>query len=62
MWATFRETKGVVKLHVGLDADGYLPTFISLREGKAHESNWAITLKLPRGSFVIFDHSFNDYA
>lgn len=54
--------QGVVKLHVGLDADGYLPTFTSLSEGKAHESNWANTLKLPHGSFVVFDHSFNDYV
>jgi len=61
-WATFRKTKGAVKLHVGLDADGYLPTFISLSEGKTHESNWASTLKLPRGSFVVFDRGFNDYA
>jgi len=43
-WATFRKTKGAVKLHVGLDADGYLPTFISLSEGKTHESNWASAL------------------
>jgi hypothetical protein len=61
-WATFRKTKGAVKLHVGLDADGYLPTFISLSEGKTHESNWANALKLQRGSFVVFDRGFNDYA
>lgn len=56
------ENQGAVKLHVGLDADGYLPTFISLSEGKTHESNWANALKLPRGSFVVFDRGFNDYA
>lgn len=61
-WAKFRTTKGAVKLHVGLDADGYLPTFLSLTEGKTHEINWARTLKLPRGSFVVFDRGFTDYA
>ena len=61
-WAKFRTTKGAVKLHVGLDADGYLPTFLSLTEGKTHEINWARTLKLPKGSFAVFDRGFTDYA
>jgi len=61
-WAKFRTTKGAVKLHIGLDADGYLPTFLSLTCGKTHEINWARTLKLPRGSFTVFDRGFTDYA
>lgn len=61
-WAKFRKTKGAVKLHVGLDADGYLPTFISLTDGKEHESQWAKALTLPRGSFAVFDRGFTDYA
>lgn len=32
-WAKFRKAKGVIKLHVGLDADGYFPTFFSLTDG-----------------------------
>ena len=28
-WAKFRTTKGAIKLHVGLDHSGYLPTFIT---------------------------------
>jgi len=51
-----------MKLHFGLDADGYLPTFMSLTDGKVHESQWAKTFKLPRGSIVVFDRDFNDYA
>jgi len=61
-WATFRKAKGAVKLHVGLDHDGYLPTFISVTEGGKHEMSWARTLKLPRGSFVVFDRGFIDYT
>jgi len=29
--------------------------------GKFHEINWARTLKLPRGSFAVFDRGFTDY-
>jgi hypothetical protein len=61
-WAKFRKAKGAVKLHVGLDGDGYLPEFLSLTDGRKHESNWARTLKLPLGSMVVFDMGFTDYA
>ena len=60
-WAKFRKTKGAIKLHFGIDADGYLPTFMSLTDGKLHESQWAKALNLPRGSIAVFDRGFNDY-
>ena len=60
-WASFRSAKGAVKLHVGLDHGGYLPRFISITEGRKHEVSWAKTLKLPRGSFIVFDRAFVDY-
>lgn len=60
-WAKFRKTKGVIKLNVGLDADGYLLSFISLTDGKGHEGQWAKALNLPRGAIALFDRGFNDY-
>jgi hypothetical protein len=60
-WAKFRKTKGAIKLHFGIDADGYLPTFMSLTDGKVHESQWAKALNLPRGSIAVFDRGFTDY-
>jgi len=60
-WATFRKTKGAIKLHMELNADGYLPTFVDMTEGSCHEVNWARSLKLPKGSTVVFDRGFNDY-
>ena len=61
-WARFRKTKGAVKLHFGLDADGYLPAFMDMTTGKVHESRWAKALSLPPGSTVVFDKGFTDYA
>ncbi len=49
-------------MHMGLDADGYIPVFMDMTSGKVHEINWARTLKLPKGSFVCFDRGFTDYA
>jgi len=60
-WAEFRKRKGAIKLHIGLDGDGYLPEFVDLTEGKVHEINWAKTLHLPSGSMAVFDMGFTDY-
>jgi Transposase DDE domain/Domain of unknown function (DUF4372) len=61
-WAEFRATKGAIKLHVGLDHGGYLPTFLTITEGRVHEVNPARTLTLPKGSLVVFDRGYTDYA
>ena len=61
-WAKFRTTKGAIKLHVGLDHEGYLPTFMQITDGKVHEVNMARTLGLPSGSLVVLDRSYTDYT
>jgi len=61
-WATFRKAKGALKLHIGLDHGGYLPTFVSVTEGSKHEIAWAKALQLPKGSFCVFDKAFTDYG
>jgi hypothetical protein len=33
-WARFRQIKGAVKLHLLLDHDGYLPSFLLITDGK----------------------------
>ena len=61
-WASFRQTKGAVKLHLLLDHDGYLPTFATVTEGDVHEVNVAWELKLPKGSILAVDMGYTDYA
>ena len=61
-WAKFRATKGAVKLHVGLDHEGFLPAFVAITDGKAHDITAARALKLPKGSIVVMDRGYNDYA
>ena len=61
-WASFRQTKGAVKLHLLLDHDGYLPIFASVTEGDVHEVNVAWELKLPKGSILAVDMGYTDYA
>ena len=61
-WATFRRTKGAVKLHLLLDHDGYLPVFANITEGNVHEVNIAKSLSFPKGSIVACDRGYTDYA
>lgn len=61
-WATFRKAKGAIKLHFGIDADGYLPVFMNMTNGKKHEADWAKTLTLHPGACVVFDRGFTDYS
>ena len=61
-WADFRATKGAIKLHVGLNHNGYLPEFVTLTEGKVHDVTIGRTLTFPPGSMVAIDRGYNDYA
>jgi hypothetical protein len=60
-WAKFRATKGAVKLHVGLDHQGYLPTFLRVTDGKVHDMTIARDLDLPSDSIVVFDRGYAAY-
>jgi len=61
-WARFRQAKGAIKLHVGLDHAGMLPTFVSITDGKTHDVTAGRALALPSGSIVAFDRGYTDYT
>jgi putative transposase len=59
-WAKFRRTKGTVKLHVGLDHDGLIPSFVAVSDGKCHDVTIERTLELPIDSIVVMDRDYTD--
>jgi hypothetical protein len=61
-WASFRRTKAGVKIHTLLDHDGYLPAFVAITPAREHEVRKARTLNLPKGSIVVEDLGYTDYA
>ena len=61
-WADFRSTKGAIKLHVGLNHDGYLPEFIHITEGKVHEVNIGKLMQFLKGSIIAMDRGYTDYS
>lgn len=60
-WAKFRRTKGAIKLHVGIDHQGFLPMFLTVTDGKKHDVTQARALTLPKGSIVAVDRGYIDY-
>ena len=61
-WAKYRQTKGAIKLHMLLDYDGCLPTYVCMTEGKTSDISVAQRLKLPKDSLVVMDRAYLDFA
>ena len=59
--ASFRRTKSAVRIHTLLDHSGYLPAFVSITDGKTHETKVLKSLNLPKGSIVVEDRAYTDY-
>jgi uncharacterized protein DUF4372/DDE family transposase len=59
-WATFRRTKGAVKLHFTLDHDGYLPTVLTITEGKRRETPVARAQRFAPGTILVMDRGYLD--
>ena len=60
-WARFRRTKGAIKLHVGLDHEGYLPEFVTMTEGNVSDITVGRRLRFPPTSIAVFDRGYTDY-
>lgn len=61
-WARFRKTKSAIRLHTLLDADGLLPTFLTITDGKIHEATVAQNMSIPCGSYVAIDRGYHDFS
>ena len=60
-WATFRQTKGAIKLHTLLDLRGNIPSFIHISDGKLHDVNVLDQLIPEPGVFYIMDRGYLDF-
>lgn len=60
-WATFRTSKGAVKMHTLLDYDGKLPAYVNITEGSVGDNKGAYSIPLEKGSVIVADRYFNDF-
>jgi hypothetical protein len=60
-WASFRTTKGAIKLHTLYDIKTSIPAFVHITEGNVHDLNTLDVLFYEPGGFYILDRGYIDY-
>ena len=60
-WAHYTRSKGAVKLHVLLDYDGLLPSYVYVSEGKGSDMRMARNIKIPEKSVLVADRGYIDF-
>lgn len=60
-WATFRTTKGAIKIHTLYDVKTSIPVFIDITEGSVHDVNALDVLTYEVDGFYIMDKAYIDY-
>lgn len=61
-WAKFRRAKGGIKLHVLLDHDDYMPSFVRITNASCNDQVMLKSTKLNPGTIVAMDAEYNDYG
>ncbi len=61
-WAKYKTAKGAVKLHTLLDYDGNLPAYVNITNGKTADNKGAYDVPLHKGSVIVADRFYNDFA
>jgi len=60
-WATFRSTKGGIKLHTQIDLKTSIPEFILFSNASVHDINVLDIISFEANSFYIMDRGYVDY-
>jgi hypothetical protein len=61
-WAKYKTTKGAIKMHTLLDFDGNLPAYVNITDGKTADNKGAYSIPLVKGSVIVADRFYNDFA
>lgn len=61
-WADFRSTKAGIKAHTVIDLRGSIPVMLSITTAKVSDVGMLDALKLPKGSIVVLDRGYVDFA
>ena len=60
-WARYTRAKGAIKLHVLLDYDGLLPSYVYLSDGKKSDLRAAREVPISPNSVVVADRGYDDF-
>jgi hypothetical protein len=60
-WASYRQTKGAVKLHLVLNHQGYLPQYAVISDGKTADVKVARQMEFAPGTMLVMDRGYEDH-
>lgn len=60
-WATFRTSKGAIKIHTQLDERSEMPVVVHVSEGSLHDKKGVKHLSIEDGSVLIDDRGYYDF-
>jgi len=61
-WASFRKTKGGIKMHTLYDVVTQIPAFLHITEAKIHDMNAMDEIPYETNAYYIFDRGYFDLA
>ena len=61
-WASFRKTKGGIKMHTLYDVVTQIPAFLHITEAKVHDMNAMDEIPYEPNAYYIFDRGYFDLA
>ena len=60
-WARLKKKRASIKLHIGLDLNGTIPSFFSISSGKMHDVHFMDEIEYEAGAHYIFDRGYLDF-
>jgi hypothetical protein len=60
-WASFRQTKGAIKIHTLLDVKTAIPVFVHITPASVHDVNGLDLISYETGGFYIMDRGYVDF-
>ena len=61
-WAPYVSTKAAVKLHLGLDIRGSIPSFFDMTSGNVNDVNFLDVVIFELGAFYVMDRGYLDFG
>jgi hypothetical protein len=61
-WATFRSTKGGIKIHTVLNSKTAIPEFIFISDADVHDVNILDKTPISKGNYYVMDKAYTDFG
>jgi hypothetical protein len=61
-WATFRQSKGAIKLHCEYELEKQIPTVVIMTDGKCSDIRIARKMSFEKGTILVVDRGYIDYS